>query len=55
MLNTDKQNGTLSVRRLVALFVVMAVIFGLFSVRLFNVQIINGEYMRILQEQISGG
>lgn len=42
MLNTDRHGGTLSVRRLLALFVVMAVIFGLFSIRLFNVQIIDG-------------
>lgn len=43
MLNTDRSVGTLSMRRVLALFVTMAVIFGIFSVRLFHVQIVDGE------------
>ncbi len=43
MLNTEGQRSGLSMRRLVALIAMMAVIFGVFSVRLFQVQIIDGE------------
>ncbi len=50
MLNTDRPTGTLSMRRVLALFVTMAVIFGIFSVRLFKVQIIDGEEYANLAE-----
>ena len=43
MLDTNKSNGALSLRRVLSLFIAMAVIFGLFSVRLFQVQILDGE------------
>ncbi len=50
MLNTDRTGGSLSMRRVLALFIVMAVIFGIFSVRLFQVQIIDGEEYANLAE-----
>ncbi len=50
MLNMDRPSGTLSLRRVLALFVVMAVIFGLFSIRLFHIQIIDGEEYAKLAE-----
>ena len=43
MLRAPKENTGLSVRRLLALFVAMAVVFGLYSVRLFYVQIVEGD------------
>ncbi len=43
MLNTDRASGSLSMRRVLALFVTLAVIIGIFSVRLFHIQIIDGE------------
>lgn len=50
MLNTNKAFGALSMRRVLALFVLMAVIFGLFSIRLFQVQVIQGEEYANLAE-----
>ena len=50
MLNTDRPTGTLSMRRVLVLFVIMAVIFGLFSIRLFKVQIVDGEEYANLAE-----
>lgn len=50
MLNTDRQNGSLSLRRVFALFVTMAAIFGLFSIRLFQIQIIDGKEYAELAE-----
>ncbi len=43
MLSMDRIDGSLSLRRLLALFIAVAVVFGLFSVRLFHVQIIDGK------------
>ena len=43
MLNSNGPVGRLSLRRALGLFVVMAVIFGIFSVRLFQVQVIQGD------------
>lgn len=50
MLNTDRPTGALSMRRVLALFVAIAVIFGIFSIRLFGVQIIDGEEYASLAE-----
>ncbi len=50
MLDTDKRTGSLSMRRVLALFLTMAVIFGIFSIRLFQVQIIDGEEYASLAE-----
>ncbi len=50
MLNTDRASGSLSMRRVLALFVTVAVIFGIFSVRLFHIQIIDGEEYASLSE-----
>ncbi len=43
MIGIEKPSDGLSARRLVALLALVAVIFGIFSVRLFQVQIIDGE------------
>lgn len=43
MLRSPKEMSGLNVRRLLALFLVMAVILGLYSVRLFYVQIVEGD------------
>ncbi len=50
MLNMDRPNGSLSMRRVLALFLTIAVIFGIFSIRLFKIQIIDGEEYANLAE-----
>ena len=50
MLNVDKPSGSLNLRRVLGLFLAMAVIFALFSVRLFKIQIIDGEEYAKLAE-----
>lgn len=50
MLNADRPSGSLNLRRVLGLFVAMAVIFALFSVRLFHIQIIDGEEYAKLSE-----
>ena len=43
MLSSGNSRGTLSLRRVFGLFLCMVVILGLFSVRLFQIQIVDGE------------
>lgn len=50
MLNADRPSGSLNLRRVLGLFLTMAVIFALFSVRLFHIQIIDGEEYAKLSE-----
>lgn len=50
MLKMDTHSDALSLRRVFGLFVAMAVIFGLFSLRLFHVQVIQGDEYADLAE-----
>ncbi len=50
MLNTDRANNSLNLRRVFVLFLVAAIIFAVFGVRLFYIQIIDGERYASLTE-----
>ncbi len=50
MLNTEKSNVSSNLQRVLVLFIVIAVIFGLFGIRLFYIQIVDGEKYAKLTE-----